>query len=70
MTTKEAFKHMTNQRGWYKLCGINPIAARSIKMRYESGGVTDDKIRELLLSANYALKPEVWKAPKVKKSDT
>jgi hypothetical protein len=67
---QQAFEHLTAQRGWYKLCSIDPNTSRTIKKRYAEGRVSNDLIIKLLQSARYYHIPEKWKAPKTKKSDT
>lgn len=63
MTTNEAFEHLTDQRGWYKLCNIDEAVARSLKRNYKAGKISTDKIYTLLTVAGYTNKVE-WKTPK------
>ncbi len=60
MTTKKAFQHLTSQRAWYKLCGINKDTARSLKRHSKNDGVSDEKMGSLLKSAGYKHTPSKW----------
>lgn len=62
MKTETAFKHLTSQRGWYSLCGINPDTARSLKRHFNDGKLSTDKQFELLKAAGYKVKT-IWRAP-------
>lgn len=63
MTTKEAFKHLSDQRGWYKMAGITINQASSIKYEYNHGLITDEHISKLLANAGYKVQPAIWDVP-------
>ena len=60
MTTKKAFKHLTSQRGWYKLCDVNKDTARSLKRHSINNKVSEERMSELLKSAGYKNTPSLW----------
>lgn len=61
MTKNEAFEHLTSKRGWYKLCGISPEAARSAKAQFKKGKLSAEKINKLLIGAGYCIEiAEKW----------
>lgn len=54
MTTNEAFKTLVDQRGWFsKVEGMNENTARTIRKRFADGGLTIDKMEELLVKAGF-----------------
>lgn len=55
MTKNEAFEHLTSKRGWYKLCGISPEAARSAKSQFKKGKLSAEKINKILKCAGYRI---------------
>lgn len=60
MTTKQAFKHLTNKRGWYALAGINKDTARSLKRHFKEDKMSESKQSEILKAAGYKLVPAKW----------
>jgi endonuclease IV len=60
MTTKKAFKHLTSQKVWYKLCDINYGTARSLKRHFNNGKISEEKMCELLKKAGYKNIPAIW----------
>jgi len=69
MTTKEAFTQLTSKRAWYKLCGLAPANARSLKRHFKDGKLSEEYIRKLLKSAGYSNIPESWEPPEPSESD-
>lgn len=69
MTTSEAFKHLTSQRAWYKLCGLAPANARSLKRHFKDGKISEERIRNILKLASYSSIPESWEPPELSESD-
>ncbi len=62
ITIHEGFKHLTNQRGWYKKCrndnkALKVSTANSFKKLFKDGSLSDSKIIELLRSAGYVIIP-------------
>ncbi len=63
MNTHEAFKHLAEQRGWYKQAKIEPSIARSHKRFFKAGKLSVDMISKLLKNAGYKEIPSVWVKP-------
>jgi len=61
MTKREAFEHLTSQRGWYKELDIPEKTANSAKVSFRKGQLSSDKIDEILLKAGYRIiQVELW----------
>ena len=61
MTTQKAFEFLISQRGWYRLCDINPGTARSIKYQYKQNKVSLDAMEKMITAAGGKKMPEKWK---------
>lgn len=62
VTIHEGFAHLTKQRGWYKKCKnnnkpLNINTANSFKNEAKAGGLSIEKMIELLSSAGYTIIP-------------
>lgn len=68
MTTKQAFKHLTNQRGWFNQLKnpIHPDTARSLKRNFNEDKLSEEKMTELLKDAGYKFTPANWEIKKKK----
>jgi hypothetical protein len=55
MTLNKAFEQLIAIRGWYKLCGITPDAARACKKRYKKGELPPGRVYELIELAGYKI---------------
>ena len=62
MTTREAFKHLISERGFYKKVeGLSESNARQIRKNFQEGKITIDKMEEILEKAGFKVKQEkLW----------
>lgn len=61
--TREAFEEMIHTRGIYKALNLNPNTVRGYRIAHKKGGVTIDKMHELLTRAGWqVVQEELWRA--------
>lgn len=63
LTTSEAFRHLSEQRGWYKKAGLHKDTARSFKRHFKEGNLGEWRMSEILKAAGYIVQPAVWSKP-------
>lgn len=64
MTSEQAFKKVTAQRGWYKALNIEEGTANSWVNRFKKGALSEEKVDEVLHLAGYELRQQKdWGKP-------
>jgi hypothetical protein len=63
LTTKEAFKKLIDERGFYKrVQGLNESTARSLKKYFNEGKLTIDKMEDVLEKAGgIVVQEKLWR---------
>lgn len=61
LTTKKAFKELTDKRAWYKPLGYTESKASSLKNRFKRGDLTTDAMEQVLKDAGFEVVQErLW----------